>query len=204
MEQETQQDRFMRLLLPVSDNLFRFISAMERDTEVAKDIMGDTLLIAYEKLDSLSHEQAFLSWLLTIARRVFYRKNFRRKLFGWFDEEHISETAPSDTLSPEAATDVTFLHSALQQLPEKQREAIVLFEIVGLSLEEIRQVQGGSLSAIKMRLVRGREKLSTLLTGSSSANDTQQAQNNIGTAEQSSTLKNVPFQKNQTQWATIL
>jgi RNA polymerase sigma-70 factor (ECF subfamily) len=191
----------MRLLLPVSDNIFRFISAMERDTEVAKDIMGDTLLIAYEKIDSLSHEQAFLSWMLTIARRVFYRKNIRKKLFGWFDEEHVSETTPSDTLSPEAATDITFLHTALQKLPAKQREALVLFEIVGLSLEEIRQIQGGSLSAIKMRLVRGREKLAILLKGTS-LNEEQVQQKE--TTEQPVSLKNTPFQKNQTQWATIL
>ncbi len=51
----------------------------------------------------------------------------------------------------------------MASLPEKQREALALFEISGLSIEEVREIQGGSLSAVKMRLVRGREQLALLL-----------------------------------------
>lgn len=55
------------------------------------------------------------------------------------------------------------LYNALDQLPLKQKEAIVLFEISGLSLAEIQQIQGDSLSAVKSRIARARESLKKIL-----------------------------------------
>jgi len=40
---------------------------------------------------------------------------------------------------------------------------VILFEISGLSLQEIVEIQGGSLSGVKSRIVRGRERLAVLL-----------------------------------------
>jgi DNA-directed RNA polymerase specialized sigma24 family protein len=65
--------------------------------------------------------------------------------------------------SPETQADTQILYDALQRLPHKQREAFVLFEISGFSLQEIQEMQGDSLSAVKMRLVRARETLRTML-----------------------------------------
>ena len=56
------------------------------------------------------------------------------------------------------------LYTALAQLPEIQREAIVLFEISGFSIAEIAELQGAGISAIKQRLARGRQALLELLS----------------------------------------
>jgi RNA polymerase sigma-70 factor (ECF subfamily) len=64
------------------------------------------------------------------------------------------------------------LHAALGRLPGTQREAIVLFELAGLSLEDVREVQGGSLSGVKSRIVRGRRRLAELL----GANDQERSE----------------------------
>jgi DNA-directed RNA polymerase specialized sigma24 family protein len=48
---------------------------------------------------------------------------------------------------------------ALQTLPPIQREAVILFEVVGLSIAEITQVQHAGESAVKSRLSRGRQRL---------------------------------------------
>jgi RNA polymerase sigma-70 factor (ECF subfamily) len=61
------------------------------------------------------------------------------------------------------------LDRALARLPEKQREAVILFEISGFSLAEIREIQGGSLSGVKSRIVRGRDNLANLLRDRESA-----------------------------------
>jgi RNA polymerase sigma factor (sigma-70 family) len=63
---------------------------------------------------------------------------------------------------------VHFLHVALAQLVEEQREAIILFEIAGFSIKEIVEIQAVSQSAVKQRLKRGREKLVEILTHESS------------------------------------
>jgi DNA-directed RNA polymerase specialized sigma24 family protein len=59
---------------------------------------------------------------------------------------------------------VTLLYNALNLLPVKQRETVMLFEISELSIEEIRNIQGGSISGVKSRLTRGRERLTELLS----------------------------------------
>ena len=48
---------------------------------------------------------------------------------------------------------------ALSGLPPVQREAIVLHDVEGFSVEEVGEMQGVTLSAVKSRLTRGREKL---------------------------------------------
>jgi DNA-directed RNA polymerase specialized sigma24 family protein len=48
---------------------------------------------------------------------------------------------------------------ALSALPEKQREAVVLFEIEGFSIEEVAKMQNAKISAVKSRLARGRARL---------------------------------------------
>ena len=48
---------------------------------------------------------------------------------------------------------------ALASLPAAQREAIVLFELQELTVEEIAEIQKSSVSAVKSRLSRGRERL---------------------------------------------
>ncbi len=68
---------------------------------------------------------------------------------------------------PDAGPDVEVLNSLLAKLPSKQRESIVLFELSGFSFDEIRQLQGGTLSGVKSRLKRGREQLRIWLQDSS-------------------------------------
>jgi RNA polymerase sigma-70 factor (ECF subfamily) len=58
-----------------------------------------------------------------------------------------------------AKTEMKEFYSELNKMPTKQKEAIVLFEISGLSLNEIHQIQGGSLSGVKSRIGRGRQHL---------------------------------------------
>ena len=55
------------------------------------------------------------------------------------------------------------LYKAMNRLPEKQREAVSLYEISGFSLAEVQQIQGGSLSGVKSRITRGREALAEIL-----------------------------------------
>jgi len=58
-----------------------------------------------------------------------------------------------DRASAERAT------AALATLTPEQREAIVLFELHGYSIEEIAEIQRSSISSVKSRLVRGRDRL---------------------------------------------
>ena len=154
--------RFLDLLRPYQASLSRFARAMTRDAETAKDLVSETVLKVYESFERLKDVQSFQSYLFTIATRLAHRDRSRGKRWADWDEEQMS-AIPSQGVSPETRVEVELLYRALQQLPDKQREAIVLFEITGLSLEEVREIQGGSLSGVKSRIVRGRGALADLL-----------------------------------------
>lgn len=63
----------------------------------------------------------------------------------------------------ESSYDLDQLIFALDRLPARERESIVLFELSGLSLKEIQEIQGGTLSGVKSRMSRARAKLKLLL-----------------------------------------
>ena len=161
-----RQARFCALVEPHIEAVGRFVHALTRNREEARDIVGDVLLIAFERLDDLKSEQASASWLFSIARNTFYQRKRRSKFWGFFDEETVREK-PSEATPPDVSADVALLHNALAKLPEAQREAVTLFEIAGLSLEEILAVQGGTLSGVKSRVTRGREALKKMMTDES-------------------------------------
>ena len=111
---------------------------------------------------SLRDDSKFRSWFFTIITRTFY--GFRRKqagfgkLFTSLQERHDSfpEVYNDDLLGEREK----ILLVALDTIGAKERTAILLFEIGGLSLEEIRKIQKEkSISAVKSRLSRTRLKL---------------------------------------------
>ncbi len=120
------------------------------------------MTIAYEKLDSVRKPEAFLSYVLTIARNLCIRRQRRGSIFRPLVDEDAERFVARDP-SPEDSADVRLLYDALATLPARQREAVILFEIVGLPLESIRQIQGGTLSGVKARVARGRRSLAQYL-----------------------------------------
>ena len=156
------QNRFLSLYEPVHERFSRYCLARTGNRDAARELMSETVLRAYEKLDRLRNEGAFLHFLFGIAHRVNLSQWKRQNREKQLAEEDFEVIAPG--LTPEDAMDVRLLHEALLRLPAVQREAIVLFEISGFSIKEIKAIQGGSLSAVKSRLTRGREKLKKWLT----------------------------------------
>jgi RNA polymerase sigma-70 factor (ECF subfamily) len=157
-----RKERFMALLGPVRHRLAHFARAMTRNHDDAQDLISDTVLAAFERFEQVKDQKAFLAYLFTIAARIHKRRSWRARLFDRYDPEKAASVHDRGT-SPDVSADIRALYDAMARLPARQREAVALFEISGLSLEEIRNVQGGSISAVKMRLVRGRKQLALLL-----------------------------------------
>ena len=152
----------MSLLEPVYDDVVRYIRAMTRNAEDTRDVLGETLLTAYEHFDELRNPASFKFFIITIARRAFSQTIWKRKLFTHLDRKTL-EAFWDPIQPPDLAPDIALLYDMLQRLPLKQRDAIVLFELQGFSLQEISDMQGGTLSAVKMRLARARRQLEALL-----------------------------------------
>ncbi len=160
---DEEQRRFLILLEPIRPGLTRYCRAICIDRETARDLVSETILIAYEHFASMNgSEKSFSSYLFTTATRLHKRWRWRGKKKVAYDATRAAEIIDTNP-APDSGADVQLLYAALRKLPETQREAIVMFEISGLTLEEIRGIQGGSLSGVKSRIARGREKLAKSL-----------------------------------------
>lgn len=156
-----KQRAFLELFEPIRKDLSRFVMAMANSSFDAKDIINETLLIAYENFGQVKEPKAFKSYLFTIASRLYKNGIVRNGRIDYKSE--LNEDSLISRNMAEVELDVQNLYSALELLPPEQKEAIVLFEISGFKIAEIAEMQNCTESAVKSRLKRGREKLTEIL-----------------------------------------
>ncbi len=158
-----KQDHFLRLYQPVHDRFERFCRARAYSVVDYRDVMHESLLVAYDRLDTLRSEEAFFSFLVGICIRLLANEHRKMKPELGLNESFLENKIRSSD-NPEQAAEVYLLHRALAQLPVDQRESLVLFEITGFSIREIAKLHNVGESTVKQRLRRGRLKLTEILT----------------------------------------
>lgn len=134
------------------------------DTE-ADDLVQETLLRAIAKFDTFGGRAALGTWLCQILvnlHRSRHRQDARRR-------ELLEERgADDDRVAPrqEQALELEQTLAALDDLPEEQREAIVLVAIDGVSYAEAADVLGVKLGTLMSRISRGRAAIRAAMEGS--------------------------------------
>ena len=152
---------FARLVERHQDAVYNLAYRMTGQAADAADLAQEAFIKAYRKLHTYNPAYTFRNWLLGICAnqtRNFFRHTSRRIRL---EEEHARlepgpEGAPVDDRR-EA------LSEALQSLPEKTRLPLVLKYMEDLSHEEIARILKLGVSAVKMRILRGREELARQL-----------------------------------------
>lgn len=162
MDAQSKQE-FIELYKDAHEPLSRFCMAKSYGVMDAKDLLSETVLAAMEGFDKLRNKKAFLSYLFTIASNKVNATLRRRKFSGAYDEQQALAQMDNNGAS-DARFDISILYEALNELPESQKEAVILFEISGFSIKEIMEIQNSGESAVKQRIRRGREKLALLFS----------------------------------------
>lgn len=142
-----------------ADILFRLSLSYVKHREDAEDIVQEVFISYINSSPDFSDEAHKRAWLIRVAinkcRDMARRKNIRQTVS--YDE--IGEIATGDG----SHSDSIELFSALQKLPEQNRNAIILHYFEGFSVAETAKMLSVSASAVKMRLSRGRQMLKELL-----------------------------------------
>lgn len=102
------------------------------------------------------------AWLFTILRNCYYSE-LRHRKFEVEDPEGICAAQLSVAPMHDARLHLRDLNRALQELPNDQREALVLVCATGLSYEEAADVCQVAVGTIKSRIARARDRLVELL-----------------------------------------
>ncbi|MBL7976588.1 MAG: sigma-70 family RNA polymerase sigma factor [Candidatus Kapabacteria bacterium] len=162
IRESVKQERFLNMLEAVHTRLWRYAEALCKNRHDAEDLVSETVLIAYKQMDKLHDENAFVFYVFTIARRLHRKRKWKLRFFSELPTEHEDLTVTPEA-QPDVQADFSALYKALDTLPAAMKEAVVLFELSDMTLEEIRVIQGGSLSGVKSRVTRGRERLAKIL-----------------------------------------
>ena len=159
---KNKQQYFLSLYKPIHERFSRYCRAHAFYDMPCEDLINESLLIAFKKMDDLKNEEAFLSFLIGITKKIVANAR-RKKKAGTVADELVLTQYPDPNNQIEQKAEIERLYQGLAQLPDAQREAIILFEITGFSIKEITQLQNSSESAVKQRLARGRKALASII-----------------------------------------
>jgi RNA polymerase sigma-70 factor (ECF subfamily) len=149
------------------DALYGFAMTLTRKPSEAEDLVQETYLRAVKALAQVPPESNIKGWLFVIMRNVWLNQQRHTKVGPRFVELE-AETSPT-RLTDSIADDphVVYLRKlernevreAIERLPERYREIVVLRDIEGFSYQEIAGILGCPAGTVMSRLGRAREKL---------------------------------------------
>ena len=163
-------DAYGVLVRRYQDAFFRFATRMLSNRDDADDALQSAFVRAYRKLGDCRDPSRFGAWLYQIVInecRTFAHRRERRERRIVRDELQL-ERASDEHPVLEQAGDLEEIQRALGQLDADHREAFVLKYVEELSYEEMSELTGAGVSALKMRVKRACDRLRQLLDSSRS------------------------------------
>lgn len=134
----------------------------------AEDVAQEVMVVVQQRLEDFRPHAQLTTWLYKITHNIATSRRRRERFRRWLRGMPLDYACdlPCHGLSVveemerrEAAAEV---YAALDQLSEKYRSIVILFEIEGLSGEEIAALTGTPLATVWIRLRRGRQRFRSL------------------------------------------
>lgn len=160
------REAFRGLVERYQEAYLMYADRMLSSRAVAEDVVQDSFITAYEKLETCERPERFASWCFHIVRNRCH-DHLRSPRSRATDLEDF-ETLPADEEDPAQAVERSDLRIALlgavASLSPLLREAFVLYHEHSLTYPQMAERLGASESALKMRVKRAREELQVLLS----------------------------------------
>lgn len=174
MSEETVEDRELRILMTqyqhadaaaldelvrhLSPRLLRYFGASSYGRTDAEDLLQDCWMRIHRSRHTYQTAEPVLPWIYAIARHTrldAYRK--RRRLES---REVLVDTMPEPAgRSEHQGLEQHAFKQLIAQLPESQREVIVMMKVAGMSVEEIAKATSSTVGAVKQKAHRAYETL---------------------------------------------
>lgn len=129
-----------------------------------EDVLQDVFVRVQRSLETLRDEERFVPWLYTVARSAVHdslRQRARHPLTHAVHDEPAEEEPETSVASDSGLA--AFAVSAISRLPSPYREALTLTDLEGMTQLAAAKRLGLSVSGMKSRVQRGREKLRELV-----------------------------------------
>lgn len=143
------------LLARYEQPIYRFGLRMCGNEESAREVLQETMIAAFKNLPGFRGDAALSTWLFQIARSFCIKERRGAKPTTPLDEQMPDQGAAPDVQAHARQIGQT-LAAAIAELPEDQREVLVLRDVEGMTAEEAASVVGVEVGALKSRLHRAR------------------------------------------------
>lgn len=169
---------FQELVKRFQKSVFALLYQLAPEWRDLNDLAQEAFIRVYRGIHNLRNPKIFKSWLNQIILNLFYdelRKRPRRLKTISMDQTFEDDSGESEFIREVKDTKLKpdeiivnnetrqAIKTAMAQLPEQFRTAIVLRELQGLQYEEIAEILGCALGTVKSRIWRARERLQVLL-----------------------------------------
>ena len=159
---------FDKLYKLTSNDVWFTCVSLLKDEENAKDIMQETYITAFLKLDTLKDEEKFCGWLTAIATNKSKNKLKGKVEYQIDDEVLIVETETDELMLPEEYITKAEKRKVLLQIMEdtlsfNQYQTVLMFYFDEMSISEIAQGLEISEGTVKSRLNSSRAKMKTAI-----------------------------------------
>jgi len=163
-------EAFGKLFLRHKDRLWAIALRTVRDPEEAADALQEAMVSAFRRAADFRGDSAVTTWLHRIVVNAAVDRLRRRsgRTLNWSGAEDALDTLTTYAVGSASSMDSTEVRldvdAALRQLPDQQRFALVLVDMLGYSVAEAGEILGVSVGTIKSRCARGRARLLPILS----------------------------------------
>lgn len=170
MTKQSPDQTFMSELTALIPNMRAFARSLCGDATEADDLAQEALAKAWAHRDSFEPGTNMKAWAFMIVRNQFYsekRRSWRRQPL----DPEVAERTLIAVTNPTGTLELDEVRRALAQLPDDQREALILIGAGGLSYEEAAEITNVAIGTVKSRVSRARDRLAAILYEGAYAHD---------------------------------
>lgn len=159
---QLSDSEFKALLADVIPHLRAYGRSLSGNPDLADDLTQDTMVKAWASRERFERGTSIKAWTFVILRNTFLSQMRRNKFRGDYDEQLVERTLATPA-AQEDSSQITDLQRGLMELPEDQREALILVGAGGMSYEEAAAICGCALGTMKSRVSRARKALEEIM-----------------------------------------
>ncbi len=149
--------------------IFNLAYRMTGSREDADDLTQETFIRVYQNLQQFDQSKKFFTWIYTIGINLIrnhLKKNERKVAHLVVPDSALEHQAQGHEIGEGEALSydrMIRLEQVIRKLPVDLREAIILKFVQDMTFEQVANVTGDSVSAVKMRIYRGLEKMKQMM-----------------------------------------
>lgn len=159
-----ERQEYALLVEEYKNTVFNLAYRMTGNSEDANDLTQETFIRAYQYLWRYDRRRKLFTWIYTIALNIIKTHLRKKRHYKSVEEINTNLLTDKNPSPEERLIEDQEINTYLLRLDDELRFLLIMKFQQELSFEEIAEITGKSLSAIKMRIYRGLEKLKELMS----------------------------------------